>query len=154
MTPAELVAAAASGTRLMLREDVKNPYPDRRVTRDWRKESIIAKGTKFYVQRDHDTKALCLYVAGDYSFKCLYFRPDGSNMTRHHGVKAEDFDLDAAMLPLLEADKRVLGSVAAKHHQEASGAAVIVVGELLKAGRLTYDEIDAILTADRAAEDA
>lgn len=149
MTPAELVAAAASGTRLTLREDVKNPSPDRRASRDWRCLPVIPKGTKFYVQVDLSMRgAVQVYTAGGYAFKSVMYRPDGTPLT--HSVVA---DLAATLLPALEADKKVLGSVAAKHYMDAEQAAVVIVGALLKAGRLTHDEIDAILAKDREGED-
>lgn len=147
MTSAELVAAAASGTRLTLREDVKNPKPDRRATRDWRCSPVITKGMKFYVVREYEGH-LRVYKAGGYSHDCVMYRGDGTLLDR--GTQA---DLSALLLPALAADKQVLGSVAAKHYRDAEGAAVTVVGALLMAGRLTHDEIDAILAKDREGED-
>lgn len=154
MTPAELVAASVSGTALILQENVTNPAPDRRVTSDWRMSAVIPAGTRFYVQVDLSTKALHVYKAGEYSFKDVMYRPDGTAITRHHGSASPKHDLAAALLPALGWDKRTLGSVAAKYHTDPDCAAVTIVGKLLKSGRLNMNEIDAILAEDGKDEES
>lgn len=149
MTSTELVAAVEASNLLVLSADVTNPAPDRRATRDWRCSPVIPKGTKFYLQRDFDTKSICLYKAGGYAHVGVHYRTDGTLLDR-----SAQLGLSAALLPNLAIGEpaRTLGSVAAKHYVDVDTASIIVVRRLLKAGKLTLDEVETALAADAGEE--
>lgn len=153
MTQGE-IAKLADGTVVVVGADVKNPEPDGRARHDWRKLAEVPEGTEFVVKVYEGSKKpgaepahIELRPVGTWSHQHLFLHRDG----RVPEV-ASYAALTNALLPALTVGCQSVGSLARKHYTDEMRFSTAVVRELLRTGKLTLTEAEALYLADNERE--
>jgi len=114
---------------LALTEDVKNPSPDRRVKRDWRKVPIWTKGTRFIVT----TETFELEDGSEHDL--LYIELRGA----YPRVGAADYP---GLMAVLQPTEPNLDDVLGQYARKFYGGPKDVIQQLVKNGTLTFKQIE------------
>lgn len=123
----------------LLKQNVLNPSPDRRMKYDWRKKPVWPKGAKFHVEADH----FDMDVAGGRRVEFVVMFMSGNGRSSRISEHDDLFKLLAPALEPASVEKQTLDDLLGR--EPNLNLAKAALERLLASGKLTLDDIEAAL---------